>query len=399
MRDCYGYFLPQTVGRQKDEIMNDRTKAPAKISAEPAAFERSVAARRVTMTDVADAAGCSQATVSFVLKNAPGVKISAETRARVIDAAIALGYTATTFAHQSPDARSGRAAIPVVGFIVDQLATSPEAVIAIDAARQACWHEGRILLSAQTMNDPEMEEKTIEAMVAQGVSGLIYMTIFTRKIDLPASLIGCGVPMVLLNCYSDDRRFSAVVPAEMAAGQRATQHLIALGHRRIGMITGEPWMEATRDRQKGYRRALADAGLPFDASLVVRGNWSASSGYNGTLSLLALPERPTAIFCQNDRMAIGCYEALKEQGLRIPRDMSVIGFDDEEISRQLHPQLSTLVLPHRAMGAWTVRQLGKPAQPDAIPHSVIRLECPLIPRDSVEPFRSNPTGTGAGSQR
>jgi len=178
----------------------------------------------------------------------------------VIDAAITLGYTATTFAHQAPDARSGRAAIPVVGFIVNQLTTSPDAVVAINAARQACWNEGRILLSAQTMNDPEMEEKTIEAMVAQGVSGLIYMTIFTRKIDLPASLIGCGVPMVLLNCYSDDRRFPAVFPAEMPAGQQATQHLIAFGHRRIGTITGEPWMEATRDRQKGYRRALAAAG-------------------------------------------------------------------------------------------------------------------------------------------
>ena len=100
--------------------------------------------------------------------------------------------------------------------------------------------------------------------------------------------------MVLLNCYSDDRRYSAVVPAEMAAVQRATLHLFDHGHRRIGMIAGEPWMEATRDPLKGYRRALADSGLPFDASLVVRGNWSAGSGYDGTLSLLALPERPTA---------------------------------------------------------------------------------------------------------
>ena len=384
MRDCHRYSLPETMGRKKDDIMIDENGAPAEMSAEPAAFERSSTGRRVTMTDVAEAAGCSQATVSFVLKNAPGVKISAQTRARVIGAAIALGYTATTFAHQSRDARSGRIAIPVVGFVVDQLATSPEAVIAIDSARQACWNEGRILLSAQTMNDPEMEEKTIEAMLAQGVSGLIYMTIFTRKIDLPASLIGCGVPVVLLNCYSDDTRFPSVVPAELAAGQRATQHLVAHGHRRIGMITGEPWMEAARDRQKGYRRALADGGLPFDGSLVVRGNWSASSGYDGTLSLLALPDRPTAIFCQNDRMAIGCYEALKEQGLRVPRDMSVIGFDDEEISRQLHPQLSTLVLPHRAMGAWTVKQLGQMVHPGSVVHPVTRLECPLIPRDSVE---------------
>jgi len=115
---------------------------------------------------------------------------------------------------------------------------------------------------------------------------------------------------------------------------------------------------------------------------VVRSNWSTGSGYDGTISLLALPDRPTAIFCQNDRMAIGCYEALKEQGLRIPRDTSVIGFDDEEISRQLHPQLSALVLPHRAMGSWTVTQVGGAAKPDAALRPVTRLECQLIPGNS-----------------
>jgi len=124
----------------------------------------------------------------------------------------------------------------------------------------------------------------------------------------------------------------------------------------------------------------------------VRGHWSASSGYDGTLGLLALPDRPTAIFCQNDRMAIGCYEALKEQGLRVPQDMSVIGFDDEKISRQLHPQLTTLVLPHRAMRAWTVKQLGQIVPPLPEVYPVTRLECPLNPRDSVDrPLAANLT--------
>ncbi|WP_163366568.1 substrate-binding domain-containing protein, partial [Klebsiella aerogenes] len=86
-----------------------------------------------------------------------------------------------------------------------------------------------------------------------------------------------------------------------------------------------------------YRRALATADIPFDPELVIEGDWSASAGYKATKTLLALKDRPTAIFCQNDRTAIGCYEALKEAGIRIPVDISVIGYDDEEISRHLHP--------------------------------------------------------------
>jgi LacI family transcriptional regulator len=338
--------------------------------------------RRVTMTDVAAAAGCSQATVSFVLKNAPGVKISADTRARVIEAAISLGYAAPSFAHQPSGPSPAAELVPVVGFLVDQLATSPEAVIAIDAARQACWDSGQILLSAQTMNDPDLERKTLGAMLAQGVQGLIYMTIFTRKITLPPILTELDKPVVLLNCYCDDTRFPAVVPDELPAGYRATRHLIDHGHRRIGMITGEPWMEATRDRQKGYRQALTEAGIPFDPDLVVRGNWSASAGHDGAQRLLAQPHRPTAIFCQNDRMAIGCYEALKEAGLSIPGDMSVVGFDDEEISRHLNPKLTTLVLPHRGMGVWAVEQLAQGIRPHA-QYPVTRLDCALISRNSV----------------
>ncbi len=342
-------------------------------------------ARRVTMTDVAAEAGCSQTTVSFVLKNAPGVKISDETRQRVIETAIRLGYASTTFVHQTAVTVPG--AMPVIGFIVDQLATSPEAVVAIDAARQASWHSGKILLSCQTMHDAEMEEKAVQTLLAHGMSELIYMTIFTRKIELPACLLNLSIPVVLLNCHSADHRLPAVIPAEAAGGHRATQYLIQNGHRRIGMITGEPWMEATRDRQKGYRRALTEAGIAFAPDLIVRGNWTASSGYEGTRRLLALHDRPTAIFCQNDRMAIGCYEALKETGLRIPQDISVIGYDDEEIARHLHPPLTTLILPHRAMGAWAIERLerdsggGAARTRSGIP--VARLDCMLIARDSV----------------
>ena len=330
------------------------------------------------MTDVALEAGCSQATVSFVLNRAPGVKISAETRARVIEAALRLNYAPPSFAHLEPAEPRADQSHPI-GFLVDQLATSPEAVVAIDGARQAAWEAGRIVLTAQTANDAEMERAPIRALTRQPLSGLIYMTIFTRKAEVPPELLALGLPLVLLNCYDGEGRLPAVLPAETAGGRRATQTLIDHGHRRIGMITGEPWMEAARDRQKGYRQALAAAGIAFDADLVRRGNWSASTGYDGTQALLSLDHPPTAIFCQNDRMAIGCYEALKEAGLRIPEDMSVVGFDDEEISRHLHPRLTTLILPHRAMGGWAAKRLASGGGAG----EQVELECTLVARNSV----------------
>jgi LacI family transcriptional regulator len=277
-----------------------------------------------------------------------------------------------------------------IGFIVDQLTTSPEAVVAIEGARQAAMDDGAILLAAQTMNDPEIEDQTIDALVTSGVNALIYMTIFTRKIVVSASLRKLSIPVVLLNCYDDTCIFPSVIPGEMEGGQRAALHLANSGHRRIAMITGETWMEATRDRMKGYRRALASAGIPFDPDLVVKGNWSPSSGYIGTQRLLALTTRPTAIFCQNDRMAIGCYEALKEAGLSIPRDMSVAGYDDEDISFHLYPKLTTVVLPHRAMGAWAVEHLSPRMRNASGKYGVIKLDCQLIERQSVALVKPSP---------
>jgi LacI family transcriptional regulator len=334
------------------------------------------------MTDVAREAGCSQATVSLVLNHNETIKISATTRERVFAAARTLGYSAASAPIAAADVAGGP-----IGFVVDQLSTSPEAVVAIEGARQAAWGEARVLLVAQTQSDPQMEPKTLETLVARDVSALIYMTIFTREIEAPAYLDALGIPVVLLNCFTADRRFPAVVPGEIAGGQSSTTYLIRNGHQRIGTIMGEAFMSAAQDRLEGHRRALATADLPFDPELVAEGNWSASAGYDATMKLMALKDPPTAIFCQNDRMAIGCYEALKERGLRIPEDISVVGYDDEEISRHLHPRLTTSILPHRAMGQWAFEQIEAAAAPrDRYP--LTKLECALVERDSVAPRRS-----------
>jgi LacI family transcriptional regulator len=333
------------------------------------------------MTDVALEAGVSQTTVSFVLGQTAGSKLPQATRERVVEAARRLGYSLP------PHAAAPLLLSPIVsgtiGFVVDQLATTHDAVVAIEGARQASLNGGNILLVARMPGDPETEERTIEALTKAEISALIYMTIFTRELIVPAYLYELKIPVVLLNCHTSDFRFPTVVPSEIAGGQNATLHLIEHGHRRIGTITGEPWQEATQDRLRGYRRALATADIPFDPNLVVEGDWSTSTGYVATKTLLQLKEPPTAIFCQNDRMAIGCYEALKEFGLDIPKDMSVVGYDDEEVARHLHPPLTTSVLPHRAMGEWAIERLGMPFTPQGNRYPITKIECPLILRRSV----------------
>jgi LacI family transcriptional regulator len=376
-----------SVLRTNSALKSGKYPSDADPAAEPkasAAGDGANQGRRVTMTDVAGLAGCSQATVSLVLNNASGVKISQLMRARVIKAARELNYAPSMMAHHHFSSPATHAITDSIGFIVDQLATSPEAVVAIEGVRQAVWDDGRVVFTAQTMNDPEMEEKTVQAMVQNGVSGIVYMTIFTRHVDVPACIRKLSIPVVLVNCYNSETNYPSAVPDEIEGGFRATRHLIENGHRRIGIITGEPWMEAARDRLKGYRRALTSAGIHYDHALVVQGNWSPSAGYEQTRRMLALPNRPTAIFCQNDRMAIGCYEALKEAGLRIPDDMSVIGYDDEEISRHMMPQLSTVVLPHRAMGAWAVSKLGELERKRSPSYVKEQIECPLVARHSVK---------------
>ncbi|KQN72953.1 LacI family DNA-binding transcriptional regulator [Devosia sp. Leaf64] len=335
--------------------------------------------RRATMTDIAREVGCSQATVSFVLNNAPGIRLSDETRRRVFETARRIGYDVPSAARTVESGRPGRG--QHIAFLVDQLATSPEAVQAIEGLSQAAQAAGGLVFVAQSRGDEETERDLVEAFVRQGATALVYMTIFTREVKLPKILQDLDIPVLLLNCYAVGQAVPAVVPSEIAGGQRATHHLISKGHQRIATITGEAWMEAAQDRLKGYRRALATADIPFDDDLVFAGDWSASAGYEATRKILDLPEVPTAIFCQNDRMAIGCYEALKEAGYQIPRDMSVVGYDDEEIARHLHPQLTTSVLPHRAMGQWIAEQLAD-GQVEAR-YPLTKLECPLVERASV----------------
>jgi LacI family transcriptional regulator len=335
--------------------------------------------KRVTMTDVANLAQCSQSTVSVVLNPQSKVKISRATTERVLKAAAELGYRI-----EAP-ARKRTSTIRKIAVIFDDLSVCPEAVISVDGVREATWDTGDIVAAYNCHGDAQMEARTIDAVLESGVAAIIYATVRTREIEVPSRLLETSIPLVLLNCYTASREVPSVLAGDVAAGNRATDLLIAAGHRRIAHITGESWMEVSMDRLRGYREALATADIPFDPDLVREGNWQLSSGYEATLSLMTLKRPPTAIFCSNDRMALGCYEALKQLGKGIPTDVSVVGFDDEEIASHVMPKLTTLRFPRLEMGVWAAeRALSGPRVAGEI-HRITKLECELVERDSVSP--------------
>ncbi|WP_459622419.1 LacI family DNA-binding transcriptional regulator [Burkholderia sp. 3C] len=346
--------------------------------------------RRPTMTDIAKITGVSQSTVSLVLNGAVGAKFSDDTRQRVLKTAEELGYQLPTRA-SAPAAPGERNQIV---YIADEISTSPHPVVSIDGARDAAWNNGCLLAVYSTHGNAEIEQRVLQqALSSESVLGVIYATVYTRKVTVPAALL--KVPTVLLNCYCNERPLSSVVPSEVTGGHTATEFLTASGHRRIGFINGETWQDAAKDRLKGYRQALATADLPFDTNLVRDGDWSSGKGFEHTLSLMREPNPPTAIFCANDLTAIGAIEALKQLGLRVPEDVSVMGYDDQEIARHTHPPLTTVLLPNYELGRWAVetllqehenRDAGAPFR-----HRTIKLDGPLIERGSVCP----PAGASA----
>jgi LacI family transcriptional regulator len=331
---------------------------------------------RPTMTDVAEAAGVSQTTVSLVLNDAESARLSDETRDRVLKAAQALDYRLVKRGAllQTP------AGATAIGFIVNEMSTDPWAAIALDGAREKAWEHGLTVITAVTRGDPEMEQAALAHMASQPLLGLIYGTIHTRRVERPQVR---NLPTVLLNCYVADRSLPSIVPGEIAGGHIATQHLLRAGHRRIGFIMGEARMDASRDRLKGYRNALVNADLPFDPDLARPGNWEPSAGYEQTRILMHLANPPTAIFCANDLMAMGCIDALKEMGKRVPDDVAVIGYDNREVAQFTRPALTTVLLPHFEMGEQAVDYLIQHARRPPLRPPQIKVECPLIERRSV----------------
>jgi LacI family transcriptional regulator len=329
------------------------------------------------MYDVARRAGVSQTTVSFVVNNVPNTNILQETRDRVWAAVEELGWQPNAMASGLRSARSH-----TIGLISDEIATSSHAGKIIQGAQDAAWADGNMLLVINTNGDREIERTAMKMMVARRVEGLIYATMYHRAI-VPALDIA-HAHIVLLDCFVADRSLPSVVPDEVQGGRTAPELLLKKGHRRIGFINEIGPLPAMLGRLEGYKQALASYGVPFDPQLVRAGTVIAPEGYRCTLELLQLPDRPTALFCYNDSMAMGAYDAIRQLGLTIPDDIAVVGFDNlEVIATQLRPTLTTMELPHYAMGQWAVRYLRDHADDAELGPVQQTIPCRLIERASA----------------
>jgi LacI family transcriptional regulator len=341
-------------------------------------FDRTM---KTTIDDIARLAQVGRGTVSRVLNNHPAV--SDETRARVLAVIEQLNYSPNFSARHMRTESSN-----LVGFVTDEVTTTPYAVDMIRGAQEALWQQGKMMLVVSAGYDSETTRSSMEMLLQRRVEGLVYAAMFHRMVELPAQLM--RVPVVLANCFAGDYSLPSVVPDEIAGGYNATRALLERGHRRIAFINlGDPWdgrlppLAAAQGRLEGYRQALAESGMAFDPSLVRYTDQSPKDNSNITRAMLQLSDPPTAFFCGNDRTAMGCYSGLAAMGLRIPHDVAVVGFDNlTVVAETMYPALTTVQLPHYAMGKWAADYLMT-LQDQPHPPIQYKIDCPLVLRESI----------------
>ncbi|MEO1064525.1 MAG: LacI family DNA-binding transcriptional regulator [Actinomycetota bacterium] len=335
------------------------------------------------MNDVARAAGVSQTTVSLVLNDPENSGIPEATQQRVLEAVRTVGYRTNRLARAMRLARTD-----TLGFVADDIATTPYANRMIKGAQDAAWEAGRLLLIVNTgsldqADHAAREQSAIEQLLERQVDGIVLAAMFHRVIDPPPAL--ADVRSVLLDARAHDDSLPSVVPDEYAAAHEATTLLIDHGHRRIGHLTTDYPSAAPGLRLAGYRDALLARGLPLDPSLEVTGISDTSGGRRMMERLLTLQHPPTAAFCYNDQAAMGAYQAAAHHGIRIPDELSIVGFDDQElIAAEIMPGLTTMRLPHEEMGRWAVRYLLDEGRAGTEPLHV-RIRCEPVIRGSVGP--------------
>lgn len=299
-----------------------------------------------TIRDVAKLAEVSVATVSNAL-NDPG-RVSDELRGRVLKAVETLQYAPRAAARSLRKQSSG-----LIGLIVADI-TNPFFTELVQAIEVIASQRGYSVLLCNSNEDPAREEKHLQVLRSQWVDGIILATTGEASLSRAALLSQMRVPIVLVDRAFDGFGLDAVVLDNRLAAYQATEHLIRRGHRRIGLISGPASVTTGADRQRGYREALHASGLPFDATLVCEAGFRELQGHDATMTLMRLPQPPTALFAANNLMAMGMMRALSELGLRSPDDVSVICIDDFPWADVFRPRLTTVTQPVRRMGETAV---------------------------------------------
>ncbi len=334
--------------------------------------------QNITIIDVAKEAGVSFATVSRVLND--GVNVKPEKRERVQRAIKRLGYTTNL---QARSLRGGRSQL--IGLLVRDLGTAyiGEIIRGVDSELA----ENKYDVMLYTTHRRQTKENEYVTALTRGMTDGLLLVLPRHPAGYLKTLRQRKFPYVLIDHQGIDERGPAVGAANRAGAYDATRYLLALGHRRIGFITGSMDLGCAQERLDGYRAALQDHGVAADAELVREGNFQQPGGFQAAMELMNLPHAPTAIFGSNDVMAFGVMEAARERGKKIPDDISIIGFDDIPQAAQVHPPLTTIRQPLEEMGRRAVRMLLEIIQNPDQAAAKIELPTELVVRESTRVVR------------
>jgi LacI family transcriptional regulator len=326
---------------------------------------------RVTLQYVAAAAGVSKSTVSRILdERLP--RSDGPTARRVRQIAAQLGYVRDVSA-----ASLRRGKTSTIGVIVPRLTDTVMAML-YEALARACSRSGQFAIVATTDDEPKADRAAAKTLLQRGVDGLVLSTA-REDDDFPKELADRGVPFVL--ALRHDGKSLASVGDDKLGGYLATRHLLDLGHRRIGIISGPSYASSSRGRLEGYRQALAEADLDVNCDLVVESTFGIDSGAEAAERLMRVKSPPTSIFAVNDNTAIGAFSALSKLGLSVPGDVSLVGYNDIPLVGRLPIPLTSVRVPFDQIAAAALELLtyGPSSESDRI-----RVATPtLIPRKST----------------
>jgi len=301
-----------------------------------------MSAGTVTIRDVARRAGVSPMTVSRVINDS--ARVSPATRGRVEEAISELGYVPSRLARGLSARRTGTLAL-----IVPDVA-NPFFTLIVRGAEDVARRAGYRMIICDTRADLDVEREVIEEMIAHRVEGILIAAVSDRSREHLRRLAGFGVPFVLVDRTVRGIDADVVLGDNAEGARRLVEHLVSLGHRRIGMVVESDDVSTARDRLRGYRAALEEAGLPYDAGLVADATVDPSGGITGMRKLLALERRPTAVFTVNNLVALGAIEAVRAAGLEVPNDLALVCFDDIEYASRLYPFLTVMEQPAETFG-------------------------------------------------
>jgi LacI family transcriptional regulator len=302
-----------------------------------------------TIRDVARHAGVSSMTVSRVINDSASV--SPETRGRVEAAIAELGYVPSRLARGLSARRSKTVAV-----IVPDVA-NPFFTLIVRGAEDVARRAGHRVILCDTRADLDLEREVIEEMIAHRVEGIVIAPVSDHSRNHLRRLSKFGVPFVLIDRTVDGVDSDAVLGDSAGGARRLVEHLVSLGHRRIGLVIEAGDVSTARDRRRGYEEALAAAGIPLDPALVAQSTVDPRGGFDGMSTLLALDERPTAVFTVNNLVALGAIEAVRAAGLEVPDDVALVCFDDIEYASRLYPFLTVMEQPAETFGTLSTQLL------------------------------------------